>query len=99
MPNYAKLHDLASCVKAQYPDLDDEWCTIDGLKSPIQANPDTKIQKKFYNSWMSLMYLFLQQMALFQSVVSTCQDQHMIVQQLTLDSYMTSLKKCINKLT
>ena len=57
IPNDVKLYDLASCVKAQYPDLDDVWCTMDGLKSPIQAAPDTEIQKMFYNSWQSGHYV------------------------------------------
>ncbi len=57
IPNDVKLYDLASCVKAQYPDLDGIWCTMDGLKSPIQAAPDTEIQKMFYNSWQSGHYV------------------------------------------
>ncbi len=57
IPNDAMLHDLASCVKAQYPDLDDVWCTLDCLQCPIQAAPDTEIQNMFYTSWQSGHYV------------------------------------------
>ncbi len=46
-----KLQELASSVKSQYPDLDDVWCSMDGMKNPIQSAPHTEIQKMLYNSW------------------------------------------------
>ncbi len=47
---------------------------------------------------VSLIVLLLQHMELFQSVVSTHQDQLLTVQQLTQDESLTNLIRCTKKL-
>ncbi len=42
IPSDAKLKELDSSVHFQYPDLDDVWCTMDGIKNLIQSIPYTE---------------------------------------------------------
>ncbi len=46
-----KIQELASHFKSHFPDLDNVWCIMDGMKSTIQSAKYIETQRMFYNSW------------------------------------------------
>jgi hypothetical protein len=40
-----------ACVRKNHPALKDVWCTMDGLKLPLQQSGNTLIHNNFYNGW------------------------------------------------
>ena len=40
-------------IAANYPDLDNDYLAVDGLKLQLQKSGDDRVQSYFYNGWTS----------------------------------------------
>jgi hypothetical protein len=56
-PSPKRIGFLKQLVHQRHPNLKDVWCTMDGLKIPIEMPPDIDIQERFYNGWQHGHYI------------------------------------------
>ena len=50
-PTLEKLREYQQAIAEKYPSLKGVWCTMNGLKLPLQQSGNVYIQKRFYNGW------------------------------------------------
>jgi hypothetical protein len=51
IPTEKQIKFYKACVRKRHPALKDVWCTMDGLRLPLQQSGNTLIQNNFYNGW------------------------------------------------
>jgi hypothetical protein len=51
-PPEEEIEEFIARVNNMYPAINGVWCTMDGLKIPIQCSGDYKTQNAYYNGWL-----------------------------------------------
>jgi len=52
IPSDENIDDYEQMIKHKYPELEQVWCTCDGIKLKIQSPSEYVTQSRFYNSYV-----------------------------------------------
>ena len=51
IPSAARIDQFKRVIQARHRNLENVWCTMDGLKLYLQQSGDVTIQNMYYNGW------------------------------------------------